>query len=156
MDLTPVSELLSFISSPALIEAIVLLLLFAVFLRWFLPSMFAFRTKIQSSLEETYETHITELKQIIESLQASDGENRRRMQEQTKHLNSINAKLSALGRILEEYNCRQAPDCNDRDRIGDDIMSLVERSVCDSCVQTSCDGCAYDRILNGDVFRRGF
>lgn len=136
------------LTQSAIREAIIMLLLLVVFVRYALPSLFSFRTRIQKSLEETYETHISELKEMIDSQRETADQCKEKMAQQARQLSSINAKIVILGRILHEYNCRHSPECDNREAIARDIDSLVEQSSCDLCKSDTCRDCEYERILN--------
>lgn len=140
-----IAQLLKFIIAPATVEAMALLFLLAIFLRLILPLLFDFRTKIQRGLEETYEAHIKELKEMIET-------QRSQMVLQGKQLHAISAKLSTVVHIVEQYNCKRSPDCENREKIAENLHELVEHAVCERCDTTHlCAECDYAYILDNTV-----
>ena len=133
---------------PETVEAFVIITLVLLFTRYGLPIIFDFRTRIQKALEETYEVHIKELKEMIDTQHESAKMCREQMETQAKQLNSVNAKLTALLNLMIQYNCKAAPDCDNRQELTDDIRSLVEKAVCDTCVNQACSDCSYAEELN--------
>lgn len=128
-------------------EAILLLFLLIVGIRVGLPIIFDFRSRIQSGLEETYEAHIKELKEMIDTQRESSEMCKERLMTQGKQLRAINARLSVIQGLVERYACDNAPECERRAEIPINLSNVATQSVCDFCEQESCTECDYAHEL---------